>query len=74
MQRALRSVRTHNLSAANGLQLAAALTWSGESPEGHELVTLDQRLHEAAEREGFTVVPNGGTVGPWDRAPRGLGR
>ena len=57
MQRALRLVRTHNLSAAHGLQLAAALTWSGESPEGHELVTLDQRLHEAAAREGFAVLP-----------------
>ncbi len=59
MDRALRLVRTHSLGAADALQLAAALTWSCESPEGHELVTLDHRLHEAAEREGFMVFPTG---------------
>jgi hypothetical protein len=55
--RALRLVEVHPLRAADALQLAAALVWADESPAGRELVTLDERLGEAARREGFMVRP-----------------
>lgn len=57
LDRATRLVRTHPLRAADALQLAAALVWADEAPVSRELVTLDQRLREAALREGFTVLP-----------------
>ncbi|HLB37629.1 MAG TPA: type II toxin-antitoxin system VapC family toxin [Gemmatimonadales bacterium] len=57
LDRAVRLVRTHPLRAADALHLAAALTWSGQSPAGRVFVTLDQRLRDAALREGFRVVP-----------------
>ena len=47
----------HPLRAADSLQLAAALLWSGRSPGGMEFVCLDARLRDAARGEGFTVVP-----------------
>jgi predicted nucleic acid-binding protein len=55
--RALRLVRTHALCAADALQLAAALVASEERPESLPFVCLDDRLRDAARREGFTVVP-----------------
>ena len=54
---ALRMVRVHPLRSADALQLAACWVWSDGSPTGHELVTLDTRLREAAEREGFSTLP-----------------
>lgn len=42
--------------AADGLQLAAALTWARGRPPGHAFVSLDARLAEAARREGFDPV------------------
>lgn len=55
---ARRLLRVHPLRAADALQLAAALTWTGSPPfEGAELVTLDDRLAEAAALEGLTVAP-----------------
>lgn len=55
---ALRLLRVHALRAADALQLAAALTWAGSPPfDGAELVTLDERLGEAAALEGFIVRP-----------------
>lgn len=57
-QRAERLLMVHPLRAADALQLAAALVWAGESPQGLELVCLDQRLKDAALREGFTVLPD----------------
>ncbi len=53
---ALRLLRVHALRAADALQLAAGLAWSGMPPEG-DLVTLDERLGSAARREGFQVLP-----------------
>lgn len=51
-----RLLRVHPLRAADALQLAAALTWAGSPPfDGAELVTLDDRLGEAAVLEGFVV-------------------
>lgn len=52
---ALRVLRVHALRAADALQLAAALEWSG-SPATGTLVSFDERLTSAAEREGFTVA------------------
>ena len=49
---AMRLLRTHPLRAADALQLAAALVWSGHS-EQLELVSFDERLCTAARREGF---------------------
>lgn len=57
LEGAIRLVRSHPLRAADALHLAAALTWSEQSPAGREFVTLDQRLRDAALREGFRVLP-----------------
>jgi predicted nucleic acid-binding protein len=55
--RAHRLLAVHALRAADALQLAAALVWADERPAGLEFVSLDDRLGEAARREGFRVVP-----------------
>lgn len=55
--RAGRLLALHPLRAADALQLAAALVWCREQPTGETFVCLDQRLREAALREGFTVLP-----------------
>jgi uncharacterized protein len=52
---AMRLLRIHPLRAADAMQLAAALEWSGTSASGN-FVTFDDRLRDAAEREGFTTV------------------
>jgi predicted nucleic acid-binding protein len=54
-ERALRLLDLHDLRAADALQLAAALVASGERPQALPFVTLDERLADAAEREGFAV-------------------
>ena len=51
-EQALRLLRVHTLRAADALQLAAALEWAGAPPDG-DFVTFDDRLREAAVREGF---------------------
>jgi uncharacterized protein len=56
-ERALRLLSTHPLRAADSLQLAAALVWCQERPRGEGFVSLDDRLREAAQREGFSVFP-----------------
>jgi len=56
-ERAGRSLATHAIRAADALQLAAALVWSDDSPAGEPFVCLDERLREAARREGFAVLP-----------------
>jgi predicted nucleic acid-binding protein len=53
--RALRLLRVHPLRAADSLQLAAALVATGENPAAFALVTNDERLREAALKEGFVV-------------------
>ena len=55
--RAIRLVNTHTLRAADALQLAAALVASDERPESLPFVCLDDRLRDAARREGFPVLP-----------------
>lgn len=56
-RRAARLLSFHPLRAADALQLAAALVWCEEQPHGEAFVTLDDRLREAAAREGFSVQP-----------------
>jgi len=56
-ERAGRALAAHPLRAADALQLAAALVWSGEAAAGEAFVCLDERLREAARREGFEVLP-----------------
>lgn len=52
-----RLLAVHPLRAADSLQLAAALAWCRGAPSGAGLVTLDERLRDAAGREGFAVLP-----------------
>lgn len=52
-----RLLRVHPLRAADALQLAAGLAWAENAPRGCEFVCIDQRLREAALREGFTLLP-----------------
>jgi len=56
-KRAERLLFTHSLRAADSYQLAAALIWAEEKPQGLEFVCLDQNLSEAALREGFVLLP-----------------
>lgn len=53
---ARRHLRIHSLRAADALQLAAALAFANHEPAGVEFVCLDERLADAAAREGFSVV------------------
>jgi uncharacterized protein len=55
-KRAIRLLRIHPLRAADALQLAAALVAAREDPSSLPMVTSDERLGSAAEREGFTVL------------------
>jgi predicted nucleic acid-binding protein len=57
--RAGRLLASHPLRAWDALQLAAALLWCEEQPQGEGFVTLDGRLAEAAANEGFTSYPQG---------------
>jgi predicted nucleic acid-binding protein len=54
---AKRLLTVHPLRAADALQLAAALVWSDGAPDQREFVCLDDRLREAARKEGFTLLP-----------------
>jgi predicted nucleic acid-binding protein len=56
-RRAGRLLAFHPLSAADALQLAAALIWCEEQPHGEGFVTLDARLADAAANEGFVIHP-----------------
>lgn len=51
-------LRRHPLSAADYLQLAAGLVWCENKPQGAVFVCLDQWLRDAADAEGFTVIPS----------------
>jgi predicted nucleic acid-binding protein len=56
--RAERLLGVHALSAADALQLAAALLWCRGETAGNALISFDQGLREAARREGFVVEPD----------------
>jgi uncharacterized protein len=51
-----RALRVHPLRAADALQLAAALVAADHDPSRLEFVCLDQRLCEAARKEGFPLA------------------
>jgi uncharacterized protein len=53
---AMRFLRIHKLRAADALQLAAAYTAAERRPSSLEVVTLDERLADAARKEGFALV------------------
>jgi predicted nucleic acid-binding protein len=52
---ARRLLRVHPLRAADALQLAAAYLAAERRPPTLEVVTLDERLRQAALKEGFRV-------------------
>lgn len=52
-----RLLQNYPLRAADSLQLAAAIVWSDKTPKGNNFICLDERLREAAVKEGFTVLP-----------------
>lgn len=53
---AARFLRVHPLRAADALQLAAAFAAAERRPTSLDLVTLDDRLANAARKEAFSVV------------------
>jgi uncharacterized protein len=53
---AARFLRVHPLRAADALQLAAAFAAAERRPTSLEMVTLDDRLADAARKEGFAVL------------------
>lgn len=55
--RAERLLGVHTLRAGDALQLAAALVAAEEDPAELPFVTLDERLADAARKEGFPVLP-----------------
>lgn len=57
-RRAERLVGVHPLTAADALQLGAALLASSDRPETLGFVTLDEPLARSARLEGFRVTPH----------------
>ncbi len=55
----MRFLRVHPLRAANSLQLAAAFMAAERRPVSLQVVTLDERLADAARKEGFVLVDVG---------------
>jgi predicted nucleic acid-binding protein len=53
---AQRLLRVHPLRCADSLQLAAAIIAAEHEPATLEFVSLDERLNDAASREGFRIV------------------
>ena len=60
---AVRLLRVHTLRAADAVQLAAATVASEGDPRTLPFVTFDERLADAASREGFGVI---GLSTPYD--------
>ena len=55
-ENAVRFLRAYPLRAADALQLAAAFIAADRRPSSLDVVTLDDRLAEAAQKEGFRLV------------------
>jgi uncharacterized protein len=55
-ERARRALAVHALTAADALQLAAALTLVADRPRRRGFVTADERLADAAAAEGFDAI------------------
>jgi len=58
-ERAGAGLLRHAIRAGDALQLGAALTWARGRPRAHRFLSLDERLAEAARREGFDVLTIG---------------
>lgn len=54
---ACRLLRVHSLRAADAMQLAAATMMAGGRTTHVRFLSFDERLREAASREGFLVGP-----------------
>lgn len=52
---AQRLLRVHALRAADALQLAAAIVAAEGDPASLDLVCIDDRMNDAASREGFRI-------------------
>jgi predicted nucleic acid-binding protein len=52
-ERAMQLVDRYDLRAADSFQLAAALEWCEDAPQGRVFLTTDQKLREAALFSGF---------------------
>jgi hypothetical protein len=61
-ERAERLLGVHALRAADAFQLAAALLWSRGETRACTIVSFDERLRAAGEREGFALLPE--ALGP----------
>ena len=55
--RALRLLEVHPLRAADACQLSSALVATQEDPDRLAIISFDQRLKNAALKEGFVVNP-----------------
>ena len=55
--RALRLLEVHPLRAADACQLSSALVATQEDPDRLAIISFDQRLKNAAIKEGFVVNP-----------------
>ena len=55
-EQAGRLISLHPLKAADSLQLSAAI-WAGRNPKGYRFICLDKKLRDAAQKEGFTIIP-----------------
>jgi len=51
--KAAQLVDRYDLRAADSFQLAAALQWCEDTPQGRVFLTIDQKLREAALLSGF---------------------
>lgn len=56
-EKAIRLISIHPLKAADSLQLSAAIIWAGDNPKGYQFVCLDNKLRNAAQNEGFLIIP-----------------
>lgn len=54
---AVNLIETQNLRTLDALQLASALVWCFEKPKGRIFICCDDKLSEAAEKIGFTILP-----------------
>ncbi len=55
-ENAIRLLRAHPLRAADALQLGAAFAAAERRPQSLQVMTLDERLADAARKEGFALV------------------
>jgi uncharacterized protein len=55
-ENAIRFLQVHPLRAVDALQLAAAFVAAERRPPSLQIITLDERLADAARKEGFALV------------------